>query len=158
MRRSLDSRALLAVVALAFAGCGDDWGQRLPVHPADGKVVAADGSPVPKAIVRFHPKDPAAIKPPEGEEGPPILLTTETDDEGHFALSSYLANDGVPAGDYSVTVRVKTREEDVENGDGRPGQDARNPTDSEKLYANPATTPLAATVKPGENHFVFEMK
>jgi hypothetical protein len=148
---------LIAAFALAVPACGGDAeGYRFAVHPADGKVVR-NGEPVPGAIVRLHPVDPAAVKIPDGREGPPIMLTTETDDSGQFVFSTYLADDGVPAGDYVVTVTPARAFEDVENSDGRRGAAPRRESGQDKIYRDPATTPLRATVKPGENHYVFEL-
>lgn len=151
LRRSM-LFASMALIALAAAGCGGDGGYRFPVHPAAGKVMRG-GKPVPKAIVRFHPTDPATVKIPDGQEGPPVVLTTETDEDGAFVMSTYLADDGIPAGDYVVTVQIGLDAPDVENADVMPN---RNLPLVAKLYRKPDTSPLKATVKPGDNQFVFE--
>ena len=148
----------LAMFALVIPGCGeggDDF--RFEVHPSDGMVLY-QGKPVPRAIVRFHPTDPATVKIPDGEEGMPVVLTTETEEDGKFALSTYLADDGVPAGDYAVTVAVGLPGDDVENSDGQPEKARRSAVTPGKIYRDPSTTPLKATVKPGENHFKFELE
>ena len=63
---------MLALVALVIPACGEDEDDfRFAVHPADGTVLYK-GKPVPKAIVRFHPTDPATVKIPEGKEGMPV--------------------------------------------------------------------------------------
>jgi len=153
LRRSLPC-GLLALAALIMPGCGEDEGHRFPVHPTGGKVTLG-GKPVAKAIVRFHPTDPATVKIPDGKQGLPVVLTTETDADGAFTLSTYLADDGIPAGDYKVTVAIGLNESDVENGDGAPS--SRAPTVA-NIYRDPASTPLKATVKPGENRFDFPVQ
>jgi hypothetical protein len=147
---------LLAAIALTLPGCGGDEGFRFPVHPTGGKVLRT-GKPLARAIVRFHPTDPTTIKIPDGRQGPPLVLTTTTDAEGAFALSTYLADDGVPLGEYAVTVATGLAETDVEEGVGLPAKVSRDTSTSARNYGDPATTPLKATVKPGENRFTFEL-
>jgi hypothetical protein len=85
------------------------------------------------------------------------MLTTETDPDGRFAMSTYTADDGVPAGEYAVTVAIGPAEvEDVENSDGPQAAKPRKPR-LDAIYRDPAQTPLKASVKPGENHFSFEL-
>ena len=149
---------MLALVALVIPACregGDDF--RFTVHPADGTVLYK-GKPFPKAFVRFHPTDPATVKVPDGKEGMPVVLTTETGEDGKFALSTYLADDGVPAGDYTVTVEAGLAESDVENSDGEVKKARPSAAGPGRIYRDPSTTPLKATVKPGENHFRFELE
>ena len=149
---------MLALVALVIPACregGDDF--RFTVHPADGTVLYK-GKPVPRAVVRFHPTDPATVKIPDGKEGMPVVLTTETEEDGRFALSTYLADDGVPAGEYTVTVASGPPGRDLENSDGEPPTTRRSAAAPGKIYRDPSTTPLKATVKPGENHFKFELE
>jgi hypothetical protein len=149
--------ALALSWALLATGCGDqDAPYQFEVHPVSG-TVKHQGKPLGGAIVRFHPKDPALVTVPEGREGPPVMLTTTTNPDGTFTMSTYLADDGIPAGDYNVTVVIGPEgESSVENGDGP----LRTPTRSVpgKRYRDPATSPLTARVKPGEvNRFAFEV-
>lgn len=159
MPRRLTTPALLAVAALLIPACARDDSNdyRFPVHPTDGKVVHR-GQPVANAIVRFHPADPATTRVPEGKQGPPLMLTTETDEHGLFSLSTYLADDGVPAGDYRVTVAAGLPEKDVENADDAPAKPANTARASLKKYRDPATTTLKANVRPGQNHLVLELQ
>src|SRR4051812_38499322 len=98
LRRFSLSLTLLAA-AMTLTGCGSNDGYRFPVYPTAGTVMYK-GQPLKKAFVRFHPTDPAALKIPDGQKGLPLSLTTETEKDGAFALSTYLAGDGIPAGDY----------------------------------------------------------
>lgn len=157
MRCRLVSAITLFWTLLA-AGCGDrDTPYHFDVHPVSG-TVQHQGKPLGGAIVRFHPKDPALVTVPAGLEGPPVMLTTTTRPDGTFTMSTYLADDGIPAGDYSVTVAVGLEEESsVENSDG-PSPIPKRSTPG-KRYRNPATSPLTASVKPGEtHHFAFEVE
>ncbi|AMV40774.1 carboxypeptidase-like regulatory domain-containing protein [Planctomyces sp. SH-PL62] len=173
MSRRILLLAAPIAVALAASGCGDDLGYRFPVHPASGRVVW-NGEPVKGALVRFHPVDPQALQPPRGQEGPPLALTTDTDADGAFVMSSYYADDGVPAGDYIVTVTpidqfaappATGATEGFEDSGPHPDDLApsarRKPVAKPtfaKLYRDPAASPLKATVKPGgENRFTFEL-
>lgn len=156
MPRRLTSPAVLAL--LIAAGCGGrDAEYRFDVHPVSG-TVQYQGKPLPGAIVRFHAKDPAKVTVPAGQEGPPVMLTTETNPDGTFTMSTYVADDGIPAGDYTVTVAIGLQEEtSVEDSDG-PQRAPRKPAPG-RQYRDPATSPLTATVKPGEpNRFAFELE
>lgn len=156
-RRYLASAAIMAV---ALSGCGNDEGYRLPVHPTSGTVTQG-GQPFKRAIVRFHPVDPKIVELPSGETGPPLVLTTETDENGHYVMSSYLQGDGIPAGDYKITVRpvssIPTQHVDVESSGGDLEDDTRAAgksipkADPPGPYASPTTTTLKATIKDGEN-------
>ena len=57
-----------------------------------------------------------------------------------------------------MTVAVGLAETDVENSDGVPKKAPRSAAAPGKIYRDPSTTPLKATVKPGENHFKFELE
>jgi hypothetical protein len=148
------------VVCLFIPACGGEQEEfRFEVHPVEGQITQK-GKPVARAFVRFHPLDPSSTKIPEGREGPEVLLTTETDPDGRFVMSTYLADDGVPAGKYAVTVGngLSESEVDVENSDSRSVAADRRKTSINPLFRDPATTPLRAEIKPGENHLAFEVK
>ncbi|WP_165069887.1 carboxypeptidase regulatory-like domain-containing protein [Paludisphaera rhizosphaerae] len=165
------SLILASTLALAFAGCGGgdvDLGYRLPVQPTSG-TLTWKGGPVKGALVRFHPVDPQAVRAPADEQLAEPSLTTETDADGRFIMSSYLADDGVPAGDYVVTVAPSALEaiqpidatvapaetpEDVAPAKGRK---PAAPSFS-KVYRDAATSPLKASVKEGtDNTFIFDL-
>lgn len=172
--------ALLLLVAPAFAGCGEDLGYMLPVHPTAGKI-ASKGQPVKNAIVRFHPVDPKSVEIPAGKKGPIIVLTTSTNADGEFVMSTYYTGDGIPAGTYTVTVapRIVTGNadapaassitddatsppvgEDTSREDLTPAERFKKPAKPAlaTIYSDPTTSPLKATVKPGEkNDLSFEL-
>jgi hypothetical protein len=140
---------LLAAASFLPLGCGDRT-PRIPVFPTGGTVLSA-GRPAANAIIVFHPVGPTAT-PAGGQEI--ASSATETDEEGRYRLTTYMADDGAPAGDYVVTVLPHAPS--VEDGDGR----VRPPAVSAALarYTDPATSPFKASIKPGDNRFDFELK
>ena len=99
------------LVALLTAGCGKpSVAGRVAVVPVTGKVLF-QGQPTPGALVAFHPLQGAQ------STAPPAQATVRQD--GTFVLTTYTANDGVPAGEYKVTVEWRKLIDD--NGDTRPG-------------------------------------
>ena len=121
---------------LTVVGCGSGGSATTPVT---GRVVV-DGRPAANAIVTLHPADgrPAAEKP-VGTAGP----------DGEFDLTTGTTGDGAPPGEYRVTVSwlqpVANRRK------GGDGDDAPPRSLLPATYANPATTPLRATVRPGDS-------
>jgi 5-hydroxyisourate hydrolase-like protein (transthyretin family) len=104
-------------------------------HPLKG-TVAFEGKPAAGATVRFYRPDPANPTRPQ------YVADGLTEEDGTFVLSTYKAFDGVPAGEYRVTV--------VQTGRYASGQ----LKDENKLpakYADARTTPLRVEVKAGEN-------
>lgn len=95
------ARPVVLFAAAAFAvGCG---GGRKACYPVTGTVIV-DTKPAPDALVQFHSHDPA------DHDGPNrVLATAMTDEAGKFRLSTYAAADGVPAGEYTVTVTWRER-------------------------------------------------
>lgn len=171
-RKSLILASTLGLaLSSTLAGCGGgeaDLGYRLPVHPTSGKLTWK-GGPVKGALVRFHPVDPQSVRPPAGEPLAEPSLTTETDADGRFIMSSYLADDGVPAGDYVVTVApsaleaIKPTDDTVAPAetaeDVAPARARKSVAPSfSKIYRDAATSPLKANVKEGaDNKFRFDL-
>ncbi len=115
---------------------------RKPTHMVKGYVYS-DGVPVVRATVTFH------LKVPNSKN----LRTTGdgvTAADGSFQLSTYGAFDGVPTGEYVVTVAA----------DGRYALDAQKPKTLAipEKYAKGYSSDLTATVKSGVNEFVFELQ
>lgn len=84
---------ILAALALAASGCGED-GPKIPLFPATGRVVFGD-APADGVEVRFF--DAANVTDPDA----PHPFAT-TDAEGRFELGTFEAGDGAPAGRYKV--------------------------------------------------------
>lgn len=121
--------ALVVWTALALpAGC-QKVPEKVPVHKVTGSVLTADGKPAAGATVAFHPV---------GREPYPFTPFGTVGRDGAFTPTSYETGDGVPAGDYAVTVVWRSSDPDGE---------AMGP---DKLkgrgYNDPAQTPFKATV------------
>ncbi|PQO31401.1 hypothetical protein C5Y96_13765 [Blastopirellula marina] len=112
--------------------------------PVEG-TVTLDGKPLDGAAISFVP----------AEGGRPC--SGQTDAQGHFTLASYVAGDGVPPGEYKVTVvkldaRRKAEAAPVEEGtDGGEEQVMGNIEQAVKFltpmkYSSPATTDLKVEV------------
>jgi hypothetical protein len=115
---------------------------RKTVHPVRGKALF-EGTPAPGAVITFHLIE---------QDGKRFSRAGDAmaEADGTFALSTYVANDGAPAGEYAVTVVWWKPLVDAE---GKPG-----PNLLPERYAKPETTPLRATVKAGTNEVTLEMK
>lgn len=114
---------------------------RLPLHPVRGKV-HFEGSPTPDAMISFFRMvdDKKAVK----------VSDAFIEADGSYVLSTHNAFDGTPAGDYLVTIVWHNPPTDRE---GKPGVNLLP-----ERYSKPATTPLKATVKTGQNEFTFDLK
>ncbi len=139
----------LGLVA-TLAGCSGS--NMLPVEGT----VTLDGEPLEGAAISFVP----------AEGGRPC--TGQTDADGHFTLASYVAGDGVPPGEYKVTiVKLDTRRQaeaaPVEDGTegeeevmGKVEQSAKFLTPMK--LASPATTDLKVEVSPGMEPVQIDLK
>lgn len=124
-------RWVLGFVAIAtLAGCGESTPT---VYPVGGQVIYRK-KPLAEAVVTFHPKDATGR-----------LLSATTDAEGRFRLTTTVTNDGAPAGEYGVSVALREKRKDGDD-EVRNGRNLLPPR-----YADPKTSGLTATVKPGEN-------
>jgi hypothetical protein len=124
--------SLLVILALA-ALCPACSSGRKPVHKVHGQVFV-DGRPAAQAQVLLHPT---------GNDAEELRPAGQTDDQGHFQLTSYINGDGAPAGDYAVTVtwfRVYQARGDVVRYNALPPR-----------YAAAQTSQLRATVNKGDN-------
>jgi hypothetical protein len=115
---------------------------RKPTHPVAGKVIF-DGSPVPRAYVTFFTIDHKDAKKTTR------IGDAFTEADGSFQMSTYKAFDGVPEGEYKVTIVLR---DPFFEPSGKLGEN-RLPA----KYATPAATELTAKVKTGTNNFTFEL-
>jgi hypothetical protein len=120
-----------------------------PVTPLDRKVthpvrgwVYVDGVPAGGATISFYAPATTAGKSPR------FVGDAIVDGDGSFVMSSYGAFDGVPAGEYVVTVSFDGRYAPV--GDRKGWVPIK--------YSKANDTPLKATVKSGKNELTFEVK
>lgn len=88
-------RTFLVVVCGALVGCGGAKAPWEKVVPASG-VVSIDGKPLSGAQITLIPEDnkfPSSVRP-----------RGTSKDDGTFAISTYKAGDGAPAGSYKALV------------------------------------------------------
>jgi hypothetical protein len=104
-------------------------------------VVTLDGQPVADATVRFYRKTP------NGKRDFRMVTDGVTNADGTFLASTYTGFDGIPAGDYYVTVLKIDR-----SG----GDEAKNQLPEK--YGAPRTTPLRFTAKDGDNSITIDLK
>lgn len=128
--------AALALTALFAVGCGKAGPERIPVFPAEGSVLF-DGKPVTGALVVLHPVGAA----PDGKT---MSARAQTDKDGHFKLSTYDTGDGVPLGEYTVT--VEWRKLIQKDGEFKPGPNVLPPK-----YSQPTTSDLKVRIAEGPN-------
>jgi hypothetical protein len=114
---------------------------RKPTHPVRG-TVTFQGQPVPQAYVVLQSADP--------KEPRRVRADAFTQADGSFILSTYTANDGVPAGEYTVTI---VQRKPLYDAAGKPGPNQLPPR-----YANPETSGLKATIKSGPNELNFNLQ
>jgi hypothetical protein len=142
MAASIVVLPLLAVGVTALLGAGRD-DDRVPAYPVQGRLLVG-GKPAAGAQIAFHPLSGRAdTRRPVGVTGP----------DGEFRLTTYAPEDGAPAGEYIVTIFWRN--------DAVPFDECACPDFSihDRLggsCANPATSPLRATVRPGSNEIVLQ--
>lgn len=86
--------AAFAVATFASGSCARKP-PRVRVYPVHGKLVV-DGVPATRAIVYFHPNCPIPGANP--------LPFGVVEPDGTYRPATYVANDGLPVGEYRVTV------------------------------------------------------
>ncbi len=140
----------MMVLGVFLSGCGGPT--HPPTHAVSG-IIRVGGSPVADAIVSFVPS--SGQSPANGQ----------TDDSGHFTLTSFLRGDGAMEGSYAVTIMKFEKGEstpvaDVSDENYDPNVVSRPPRNLlDKKYANAQTSGLTATVVAGqENSFEFDLK
>jgi hypothetical protein len=115
---------------------------RKPTHPVTG-TVHLDGTPLPGAYLTFYLIDPKDAKKTSR------ITDAIAEGDGSFTPSTYKAGDGLPEGDYKVTIVLR---EPFFEPSGKMGTN-RLP----ERYATVAATELIAKVKSGKNVFAFEL-
>lgn len=126
------------------------------MQPVEG-TVTLDGEPLAGAAISFIPVEGG--RPSSGQ----------TDEQGHFTLASFTANDGVPPGQYKVTVvKLDARRQAEaapveEGGEGEEPQVMGNIEQAVKFltpmkYSSPATTDLKVEVSAGMEPVQIDLK
>ena len=129
----LASGLAATVMVLALVGCGKRPGDRGSLYPADGRVLW-NSKPVDGAQVVFYPTELS------GEKLTPSRARTNFD--GRFSLGTYATADGVPEGEYAVTVVCYPM---------RPKDGGAGPNVLPKKYASPKTTDLRVKIAKDSN-------
>lgn len=145
--------ALMLSICLGLSsllGCGGTG-----MLPVEG-TVTLDGEPLEGAAISFVP----------AEGGRPC--SGQTDEQGHFTLASYTAGDGVPPGEYKVTVvkldaRRQAEAAPVEDGTEEDEQVMGSIEEAVKFltpmkYSSPATTDLKVEVTAGMEPVQIDLK
>jgi hypothetical protein len=132
----------LLVFAVGCSGASD----RKSVYPVSGAVFV-NGQPAAGARLFFHPAD----DPTNPRTLRPFAVVA---DDGSFKLTTYLANDGAPAGEYVVTVTWPAPRPGGATDDG-----AVAPDRLKGAYATPVISKLRATIQPMPNRLEpFQLK
>lgn len=128
-------RALLLLSFCAVVGCGGEEPFRKATSPVKGKVTVDGVAPGAEIQLECH-----SVTGMDSQH--PTFSQTATDAEGNFAISTYAAGDGVPAGEYVLV--FSWQEFNIM---------ARNYSGPDKLkgrYSDPAKSEIKLTVKEGE--------
>jgi BON domain len=132
---ALLATTIVLIVGFLLAGCGQSGPPRVATHPTKGSVTY-QGQPAAGAFLALHPKGE-----PKSEAPTPTAIVQA---DGTFAVSTYDSGDGVPAGDYVVTIQWRKA---VKSGnDYLPGPNLL-PT----RYGQPETSNLVVHVAAGQN-------
>ncbi len=95
----------VVLVALGVFGCAGASGTvHVPVCPTSGEALL-DGKSAAGAMLVFHPVTPVEL---------PALPRATVGKDGHFQVGTYGADDGLPEGEYVVTVLWTTKPRDAD--------------------------------------------
>lgn len=134
-RRGILLLGLVLVIAF-LPSCARN--RRKPVYPVRGQVLV-QGKPAGELFVYFRPLDAAD---PE-----PIIAYGQVDEAGWFNLSTYVAKDGAPAGEYVVTFEWPRQggptKEDFQGPDRLKGRYKDAKTSRFRVRVEPKTNELA---------------
>jgi len=125
---------LVAAAALLTASCEKG---KLKIYAVRGQVLY-NGQPLKGVALAFHPVDAA------NDIGYPAHA--KTDDQGNFKLTSYVDDDGAPAGEYNVALAFE-----VEAIDEGSDQSKKLTFQLPVKYHRKETTDIGATVAKGDN-------
>lgn len=143
-RRAVVAGALAGVLTLAV-GCGGSG--RRPTAPVHGRLTYG-GKPMSGALISFYSVDP-------NDRAEPSHATADGD--GRFTMETYRQNDGVPAGEYVVTVfwpGDKPKKAPPDPDDPNAGA----PDRLKLAYASTRSSKLRATVRAGaDNEINFNL-
>jgi len=125
---------ILACYLFAIAACSNrpDY-QEVEIYPTSGSV-SVDGEPAYGAVIVFHPQGDIGMS-----KGNRVFAKVKED--GTFAMTTYVTEDGAPAGKYVATV-VWPQD---------PNARGPSPDRLRGKYAKPDQSDLTVTVEKREN-------
>src|SRR5262245_36348370 len=126
--------AALSAALLITSGCSNG---RIKTYPVGGQVLY-NGDPLKGVDIALHPMDP------KNDTGYPPHATTDAN--GKFTLTTFLKDDGAPAGEFRVAVAFA-----VEAIDEGSDQGKRLSFQVPEKYHRAETSGLTVTIKPGSN-------
>lgn len=144
----------LLLLCVMIVGCGEtETDTKLKLIPVEGKITVKS-EPATGAKVTLHPVEGAVA-----DAG--LFPSGVADESGRFVLSTYEAGDGVPVGNYQVTVvwpdtdfkpkKISDIEDAVQGGE--------LPDKLKGRYAQPKTSKLTASIESGTTELpVIELK
>jgi hypothetical protein len=142
-RRSL---ALVAGLSAGLCSCGGASPGQLTLHQASGQVLF-QGKALPDVQVLFRPAN-------LDKDAPATVPMGRTDSEGKFHLATFVPgesrpSDGAPAGEYLVAISTPARSDSIDFT----RKEATKPVPDliQRRFADPKTSGLKATIKPGPN-------
>jgi hypothetical protein len=129
--------ALMAGLAIGFAGCGDpNSAGTLKVYPVKGQVLLPDGKPLTSGQVVLVSNEKA------------MEFTGELGSDGNFQIkTSY--GDGAPEGTYKVRIEYNDPSQSPVKGKSSRRNVSNLPFGAK--YTDEATSDLSVTIKPGDN-------
>jgi len=127
--------AAIAQTMILLAGCGRSGPPRVTPNPTNGSITY-QGHPIGGAFLALHPK--------AGSPSDVPTATAVVQSDGTFAATTYDAGDGVPEGDYVVT--VQWRKATKSGGDFVPG-----PNLLPAKYSRPESSDVVVHVASGIN-------
>ena len=87
--------SIVLVLIIAIPACHRAKSHK-PVYPVKGRVVDSHDKPAVGAMLVFHP-----VSPSDNDVAKPVA---QVDESGSFSLTTYVAGDGAPEGEYAVTI------------------------------------------------------
>ena len=85
--------AVAALWIITAVGCG---GGKVPTYTVTGKVTFADGKPLAGGTILFQPNGDGKLSMTQ------VGCRGQIQADGTYALSTFVPNDGAPAGDYRI--------------------------------------------------------
>lgn len=136
--RGLMASLCASILCLSVMGCG---GAADAPQPVSGKVTVKGGGPLKKGTIRFN-----------GTSGKKIVSGVGMiDANGAYQLSSLGTNDGVPIGEYTITLGG------TEEGGGYDKPDEPVKKVIADKYGSDSTTDIKKSVKAGRNTIDIEL-